>query len=156
MRPFPTSPLPALQPYLVPSVLLQLPASVRWLQVAVPCAGAVLAAAHHLRHLRRLELTGSAMHVDWEDRHGTHAVHALRTLHLTCQITLQLPGGFPSLGKRPCHVPAGVERLGAATQLSSLHLSCLWSDRCADMLARLTALRDLRCAWCCFVSCNPL
>ncbi|KAI7842152.1 hypothetical protein COHA_004175 [Chlorella ohadii] len=81
------------QPYLVPSVLLQLPASVRWLEIAVPCAGSVLAAAHHLRHLRRLELTGSAVHVDWEDRHGTHAVHALRTLHLTCQIALQLPGG---------------------------------------------------------------
>lgn len=130
---------PSLQPYLVPSLLLQLPASVRWVEVAMPCAGAVLAAAQHLRRLYRLDLIDNAVEVDWSDRRGTHALCALGVLRLECYRKI-MRWNEPSEAE---HVPAGMEQLRAATQLSRLRLTCKWNDRCADMLAHLPALRHL-------------
>jgi len=133
-----------LHPFTAPPCPAALPSA----QLAAAAAGqrAVAGGRSAQRHLTRLDLIGDAMHVDWEDRHGTHA------LRLTCRRTrlaeAKLLNPFwPNHAKHPDHVPAGVDQLRAATQLSSLHLSCLWSNRCAELLTRLTALRDFRCVW---------
>ena len=74
--------LPCLQPMLVLSVVLLLPAGIRELQLACPCAGPLLAAVLRFTRLEALHITGNGGEVLRQDAAAPAVLPALRSLCL--------------------------------------------------------------------------
>ena len=135
----------ALQPALVPCVLLALPRGVRILELAAHCAGPVLEALQPLTRLQELRISGSGAGIIWTRRGA--AVPAV--LPKLVQLRLDYRGRPSYRYNYSCSAPVPSPRhigdaLVAATRLRSLGLCASWGDGVPALCFALPALLELR------------
>ena len=96
--------------------------------------------------LARLDITGDARDIDWEQPQAAALLPLLHTFRLEC--TSDPPPAF-YFGRYDIHesLPdAAASALAAASRLQRLELQVqCWSDNILELCLALPALRDLRC-----------
>ena len=138
--------LPALQPTLVPSVLLALPRGVRIVELAAHCAGPVLEALQSFNHLQELRVGGSGARIIWSRPGAAASVVLPKLVQLRMDYRQR-----PTFGQNyvvsaqvlplPRHI---ADTLAAATRLRSLTLCARWGDGVPALCFGLPALLELR------------
>lgn len=159
-----------MQPHLMASTLALLPPTLRELTLSGRCPGQLLAALRRFPHLRRLHIHGDVAAVDWRSRSATAVVPRLQELSLDCKekAAPELPWHpeddaeyddfiyleghkwmyYCPYSSAPSHGQAlpgsAAAAIAAATQLSSLGLSVLWSKSVPALCTSLQSLRELK------------
>lgn len=119
-----------------------LPPGVRWLELAVPCAGPLLPALVRFSHLQCLAIAGNGADILWTVGPST----ALAPLQHLC-----LDYRHPPWENRESQVgllpfkSRGLMALAAAAALHTLELRLIWSADVAALCHMLPALHHLRC-----------
>lgn len=123
------------------AALLLLPASVRSLDLAVPCRDPVLAALARRSQLETVSISGNAVDVSWRTPDAPAVFAKLRSLRLDYNVLAS-----KLHDEAEWMDPEVLAALAAgATALTHLTFDSYWTDDVGRLLTTLPALRSLRC-----------